>query len=62
MAKPNWWYENATPSRRKLCENDRGPTNPTRRTVEVRCCGSWLLCNAFTVTGAGQTTIRAGTS
>lgn len=38
------------PSRRILCENDRGPTFPTRRTVEVRCCGSWLSCDAFTVT------------
>ena len=48
----SWRYENVTPTSRTLVEEVEsryGGTYP-RRTKEVRCCGSWLSCDAFTVT------------
>lgn len=45
--KRSWHYENDGPGRRILCE-DRGPDYPPRRTVEVRCCGSWVHCDSDT--------------
>jgi hypothetical protein len=42
-------YEERTSDRRVLVE-DRGPTRPPRRLVEIRCCGVWLECDQFTNT------------
>lgn len=36
-------YENSSTTRRTLVEGER-------RTVQIKCCGAWLDCEAFTNT------------